>query len=56
MGVTFLGEVPLDLDVVKLCDEGKAFIVFKKSSNISLHFEKIAAIIEKYSQTRRKQN
>jgi len=52
MGVPFLGEIPLDPDIVKLCDDGKAFVVFKRNSNISDHFEKIAAVIEKYSQTK----
>jgi ATP-binding protein involved in chromosome partitioning len=48
MGVTFLGEIPMDPEVIKLCDKGKAFAVLEKNSVVSESIMKITEVIDKY--------
>jgi len=48
MGVTFLGEIPMDPEVIKLCDKGKAFAAFEKNSVVAAGIIKVAEVIEKY--------
>lgn len=52
MGVNFLGEVPMDPDVIKLCDMGKIFKAFEKNTPVSVSIIKLAEIIEKYIRSR----
>ena len=48
MGVTFLGEIPMDPEVIKLCDKGKVFEAFEKNSAVSESIMKITEVIDKY--------
>jgi len=52
MGVTFLGEIPMDPAVIKLCDKGKVFSAFDKNSVVAAGIIKIADIIEKYTESK----
>ena len=48
MNVNFLGEIPMDLEVIKLCDKGKALAVLEKNSVVSESIMKITEVIDKY--------
>jgi Mrp family chromosome partitioning ATPase len=48
MSVTFLGNIPMDPEVIKACDKGKALTVLEKNSVVSESIMKITEVIDKY--------
>jgi len=48
MGITFLDEILMDPEVIKLCDEGKVQKVVEKNSLVSKSIKKITEIIDNY--------
>ena len=50
MGIAFLGEVPMDPEVIKLCDKGKLLQSIKNESAVCQSIIKIAESIVKYSE------
>jgi len=48
MGIIFLGDIPMDPEVIKLCDKGKALTVLEKNSAVSESIKKITEVIDKY--------
>ncbi|MBN2073028.1 MAG: Mrp/NBP35 family ATP-binding protein [Actinobacteria bacterium] len=54
MNVVYLGEIPMDPEVIKLCDSGKLFESLDKESAAAKNIMKLAEVIEKYSDSQKK--
>ena len=48
MRISFLGEIPMDPEVIKLCDKGKVLAALEKNSVVSESIIRITEVIEKY--------
>jgi len=51
MDIIFLGEIPMDPEVIKSCDNGSLFKELEKKSAVAESIMKITEIIEKYAES-----